>query len=107
MKLSKNKHLPLMVYMPLDLIADTKKFAEDTNQSVSQLIRNSLVSFMGQGKDNEDSTEAWNSGFDNGLNTALKIIYADKCVKSFIDPKTKMSVFDRITNEIQHEIRKK
>ena len=46
-------------------------------------------------------------GFDEGLNTALKIITSDKCVKSFVDKKSGLTVFDRIANEIEHEIRRK
>ena len=107
MKSSNNKHLPLMVYMPQDLIAHTKSFADATNQSVSQVVRNSILAFTDNKTNDNNITKNWNDGFDEGLNTALKIIISDKCVKSFVDKKSGLTVFDRIANEIEHEIRRK
>tara|TARA_R100001143_G_C3323543_1_gene115933 strand:+ start:293 stop:670 length:378 start_codon:yes stop_codon:yes gene_type:complete len=113
---SKPKHCPLMVYMPRSLINSIKDFSQSTGQSVSQVIRSGAVGYMGIEKnlnkleaDVTKSAEtcvsnAFNSGYNEGLNASLNIFTSDKFVKSFID-KNGLNVFDRLQKVINEELR--
>lgn len=60
--------VPLMVYLDLKERENVKSFAKKENINVSQLSREAFQMRM------SDASELFNSGFNAGLNDAMKIV---------------------------------